>query len=842
MSVEGLGIKPIVNGVNEKIKNLISPAKKLESPEVKLSVDSVKTMVRVGSKSVPANIFKTESNISDTDQNIPAVKTPGIDIKRFVNNPNDKAEFNKLFADIENSFSGRYSGKEAKSALAIISNPKLLNVATDVQKISLLRVVTYQLDEVDKKSSGYKDLLKGVDTVVEDFKSRGKINKLTEYLSIGMTNTGFFISGLDDWGAEKIASNEKLLSATTPTQKSDLLYNLKFGYTSKSEEKAIVNVIKNSVENGQFKSLMGHWSDSLDRTSASIDSLYSNVTGENKAEFLNVVEKGMKKESISTNLMEKLYGGAKILEDINKISDAKSLESQGKYSEAAKKYSETGDYKKSQEMYEMAGNKDLKSGNYLSLVKNYVNHTNVAIDALYDKAETKVSKVNGNHLSRTATSYISDKMDNALKNHPVLQAKNVLVIKEEREKNLERLQSVKPPVLTEAQKAEAKQKFELKIDEMTGTKAHTDNKTKLLLDGEVAFDRLKDRIENSKESIFIEVFLFHDDKKGNEIADLLIKKANQGLDVRLVVDGTMNSAEVKVMNKLKNSKVKFIKSKGGFSSPIENRGLSAYHRKLYIFDKKTAMTGGINVGDEYLTKGRWHDMLVEVKGPIMSDTLNDFYQHWNFSSGQPKNKLEKAPAPSAFKDTSDDLPFDTTGSKLRLLTTDPNNKEKDIKTWMYESIKNAKERVFIQDPYFNDPEMVKHLKDAVNRGVKVEVIFPNSNDVAIMKHLDDNVLDELYAAGANVYEYNTSGKESFNHLKTTIVDDYVSVGSSNKDVRALNTNQEINYVIDDKNFADMFIKKVWEKDKTNSQPAEPSPENFVKRLIKEGFKQVPSMF
>ncbi len=111
-----------------------------------------------------------------------------------------------------------------------------------------------------------------------------------------------------------------------------------------------------------------------------------------------------------------------------------------------------------------------------------------------------------------------------------------------------------------------------------------------------------------------------------------------------------------------------------------------------------------------------------------------------------------------------------------------------------------------------------------------------------MKHLDDNVTDELYAAGANVYLYNTSGKESFNHLKATVVDDYVSLGSSNKDVRALNTNQEINYVIEDKDFTEMFIKRVWEKDKTNSQPAEPSPENFVKRLIKQGFKQIPSMF
>lgn len=848
MSVERLGIKTVVSDINEKVKNIIAPPKE---PEAKIAVDSVKTMVRVGKKNIPANIFKADPTINneklvcETPEQVskqPQDSTKCVNIKKFVVNPNDKAEFNQLFKNIDKDFSDRYTGKEAKAALAIINNPRLLNTATDLEKITLLRVVTYQLDEVDKKSPEYKNMLKSVDTVVDDFKSRGKINKLTEYLGMALSNTGFFMAGLDDWGAQKMAANPKILSATTPSQKTDMLYKLKFGYTSKKEEKAIVDIVKNSVDNGQFKSLMGYWSDGLDRTSSSMDALYGNLTTKNKTDFLETVDKGMKKESVSEKLMDELYGGKVIVEDIGKLSEAKNLEKQGKYSEAGKLYSAVGDLDKSKAMFEMAGYQNMQKGDYLGLVKNFISHSKVDIKSLYDSGEKAVSKIDGTHLTRTATTFVSDKMDNAFKDHPILQAKNVLVLKEEREKSVEKIQGIKVQALTPEQKAADKQKFEAKIDELTGTKAHGANQTKLLLDGQEASERLKQRIENAKESIFIEAFLYHDDKIGNEIADLLIKKANEGLDVRVITDASMNSTSAKVLNKLKNSKVKFLKNKGGFSSPIENRGMSAYHRKMYIFDKKAAMTGGINIGDEYLTKGKWHDLLVEVQGPIMSDTLNDFYKHWNFSSGQSKDKLEKAPPPQAFKNIVDDLPVDTKNAKLRLLTTDPNNKEKDIKTWMYESIKNAKERVFIQDPYFNDPEIVNLLKDAINRGVKVEVIFPNSNDVPLMKHLDDNVLDELYAAGANVYMYNTSGKESFNHLKATVVDDYVSLGSSNKDVRALNTNQEINYVIDDKDFTNMFLQRVWEKDKSNSQPAEPSPENFVKRLVKQGLKQVPSLF
>lgn len=841
MSVERLGIKVLTSGISTKVKNIIAPETSTTENKNTIQADSIKTTVKVGNKSIPVNIFKPETQVKTDPISQQSVPTK-INISRFVVNLNDKSQFEKLFAEIDKSFSNRYSGKEAKLALEIVNNPKLLNVATDLQKTSLLRVITYQLDEVDNKSPEYKNLVKGIDTIVEDFKSRGKMNKLTEYVNIALSNTGFFMSGLDDWGAEKLASNPKILSATSPSQKSDMLYKLKFSYTSNKEEKAIVNIVRNASQNNQLKSLMGYWSDGLDPTSSKMDALYSDLTGDNKKKFLEVMDKGLKKESISDHIMENLYGGKEILTDIKKLNNAKKLESEGKYSQSGALYSQVGALDKSKEMYESAGYQDYKNGNYVNLVKNFISHSNVGIKQIYNEGEKAISKLDGTHLTRTAVSYTSDKADNAFKNHPVLQAKNVLVMKEEREKNLYEIQNIKVNTLSESQKTQDKQKFESKIDELTGTKAHTDNKTKLLLDGQEAFDRLKNRIENAKESIFIEVFLFHNDTKGNEIADMLIKKANEGLDVRVIVDASMNSAEKKILDKLKNSKVKFLKNKGGFSNPIENRGLSAYHRKLYIFDKKAAMTGGINVGDEYLTKGKWHDLLVEAQGPVMSDTLNDFYAHWNYSSGESKDKLEKAPSPEFFKNVTDDLPVDTKNTKMRLLTTDPRNKEKDIKLWMYEAIKNAKERVLIQDPYFNDPDMVKLLKDAVKRGVKVEVIFPNSNDVAIMKHLDDNVADQLYAAGASVYSYNTSGKESFNHLKATVVDDYVSLGSSNKDVRALNTNQEINYVLDDKDFTNMFIQKVWEKDKSNSQPIEPQPENFVKRLIKEGFNSMPSMF
>lgn len=832
--------------------------KEEESKGTNFSTDNINTSSEKTSRgTVPSttNLFEEDAPICVEPENTgkgngvkalssSKLKDAGITIDSLKPNQNDIDMFNKLYKKLGSSLVDRASGAESETALAILLNEKLRKVATDQQKLNLMKIAAYALDHAQITDPNFFHALeKGIDNVIEDFKSTGKMSKLTEYLMIGMSQTGSIVSRIDDWGARKIAQNKKILDAMTPSQKSTLVYELKFGFTDRQDQQAINKILKNALEHGQVKSIFGHWSDGLDFTSTSLDSLYSNIKGPNKAEFLKIVSEAMDKEKINEKVMEDLYKANNILKDISSLRRATTLEKQGKYSEAGQILVDLGDTVKGKELLEKAGYQNYNNNNYLELVKNFVTYSKAEIKEGFDSVQNTIGLVRGNRVSRAVTSYVSDKIDDSLKSFPVLQSKNLIEIKEKRESQLQKLSQLSVPKRTPEEKALEHQKFEKLVDNLTGTKSYPGNEVKLLLDGEAAYNRLKQRILDAKESIFIEVFLFHDDQKGNEIADLLIKRANEGLDVRLVTDGPSNMADRKVLKKLENSKVKFFTYKGSFDNIIESRGMSGYHRKLYIFDKQTAMTGGINIGNEYLTKGKWHDLLVEVKGPVMSDTLNDFYRKWSFSSG---DKVEKAPPPSAFKsykttETGTDLPFDTV-SKARLITTSPTEDKQQIRTWMLMAINNAKERVYIEDPYFNDPEIIEALKKAINRGVKVEVIFPNSNDVAIMKHLDDNVIDELYAEGGNLFNYNTSGKESFNHLKATIIDDMVALGSSNKDVRAMKTNQEINYVFDDKKFAEQVIKEIWEKDKQNSTPAEPAPENFAKRLIKLGLKEAPSLF
>ncbi|MFN8674376.1 MAG: phosphatidylserine/phosphatidylglycerophosphate/cardiolipin synthase family protein [Candidatus Sericytochromatia bacterium] len=790
-------------------------------------------------------VSNTSKN-SNTIRKLPAntlVLTDTASIKTLKTDNSNYLRYTDLYKRIDSGLLGKITGKEARIAIEILSDDNLRKYANNAQLTRMIKAISYHIDSFKKSEPELaKKAIDGINKTVADAKKDGSIDELMQKIFIDLANTGVMVSNMDDWSSRKIVESDTLLKETSAEQKTILLYALKLGFTEKKEELAINKILKTAVDTGQLKNVLGIWSDGLDVTSSSLDSLFSNLRDGERTAFLDILTEGMKKENISNDVMIELYKGTKVVESIKNLNEARDLENKGKYEEASSKYGAVKDNPRAREMLEMSGYQKYSKNDYLGLVKDFVKYTKYDIKNISNKTADVVLSGKGSIIANTTSSYLGESLDRSFKNFPILQSKNIYELKEKRDSQLSKIAVIRKPHYTEEQKIEMKKEFEAKIDQITGTKARDNNAVSMYIDGEQCFDRLKSGIQDSKKSIYMEAFLFHNDEKGQEIADLLMKKAKEGLDVRVIVDAFSNKKEFLLYNKMEKNGVKIIRNKGSFDNVIESRGLSAYHRKLYIFDQKVALTGGVNIGNEYLTKGKWHDMLVEVQGPAMSDILSDFHKHWNFSA--PKDKFtSKVPPPEAFIiNNQNELKTDSKNSSVRLITTDPVDKKKNIKEWTLNAINNAKNRVYLQDPYFNDPEIINALKKAVNRGVKVEVILPNANDVSIMKHLGDNTIDELYSEGADTYKYNTGGKESFNHLKAIVVDDYVCLGSANRDVRAMNTNQEINYVIDDKEFTDAFIEKVWKKDKANSSFVEPTPENFLKRLVKLGFKSMPSLF
>ena len=282
-----------------------------------------------------------------------------------------------------------------------------------------------------------------------------------------------------------------------------------------------------------------------------------------------------------------------------------------------------------------------------------------------------------------------------------------------------------------------------------------------------------------------------------EIADLLIRKAKEGVEVNLIIDG-VNLANYKLKRYFKNTGVNlhlFFRT----YIPIFNIRLNyRNHRKVTIIDNRVAFVGGMNIGDEYLGKGKigyWRDTSVKIFGDIVSSFEKEFY----FSLSIVKNEFlkdEKVSNEISLKYEEDD------GTYMQVISSGPNYEFPAIRDNYIKLIQEARKSVFIQTPYFvPDDLLLDTLKSAVLSGIDVKIMIPNKADHPFIYWVNQYYVGELLRLGANIYRY----ENGFIHSKTILVDEeVVSVGTCNFDYRSFYLNFEINLNIYDKKVANSF--------------------------------------
>ena len=315
--------------------------------------------------------------------------------------------------------------------------------------------------------------------------------------------------------------------------------------------------------------------------------------------------------------------------------------------------------------------------------------------------------------------------------------------------------------------------------------------------GKEFFSNLKKEIANAKKFINMEYFIFQFDGIGKEIADLLIEKAKEGIEVNLIIDG-VNLANRKLNEYFKNTGVNlhlFFRT----YIPIFNIRLNYRdHRKVTIIDNRVAFVGGMNIGDEYLGKGKigyWRDTSVKIFGDIVSSFEKEFY----FSLSIVKNEFlkdEKVSNEISLKYEEDD------GTYMQVISSGPNYEFPAIRDNYIKLIQEARKSVFIQTPYFvPDDLLLDTLKSAVLSGIDVKIMIPNKADHPFIYWVNQYYVCELLRLGANIYRY----ENGFIHSKTILVDEeVVSVGTCNFDYRSFYLNFEINLNIYNKDVANSF--------------------------------------
>ena len=302
-------------------------------------------------------------------------------------------------------------------------------------------------------------------------------------------------------------------------------------------------------------------------------------------------------------------------------------------------------------------------------------------------------------------------------------------------------------------------------------------------DAKESYEVFMQCIEESKKSIFFSTYIFNYDKVSKEILDALTKKAKEGLEIKVLLDSLGSILLYLFSFRLKElreagAKVEFFMPI--FEMPLRNYINLRNHRKIYIFDNKKVISGGINISKEYLGKNRdkrrWEDIMFIVEGDSVEQFFEIFASDWFYASKERLNFISNND-----KNRGDIF--------MQVVPSGPDmQKDTFYETLLY-AIYDAKERIFIVTPYFiPNNSLIQALIIARHKGVDVKLITPKESNHIIVNLVRSSYMRELEESGIDVYLYNGS----MLHAKAILFDDKsVVLGSINFDNRSLFLNYEV---------------------------------------------------
>ncbi len=313
-------------------------------------------------------------------------------------------------------------------------------------------------------------------------------------------------------------------------------------------------------------------------------------------------------------------------------------------------------------------------------------------------------------------------------------------------------------------------------------------------DSTTIFDCLMTEIQNAKTCIHIQTYTFAPDQTGLSILDALILKAQQGVEVRLLIDSIGSLPFY-----LNRSRLKKLRQAGGqyaffnpiFQSLINSQINFRNHRKIYLFDQTKLLTGGINLASAYMghkshkksdDSKAWVDLLFSIEGPSTLHYQKVFNDDWFYMT---EERLTLPPH-------SSESPIHNDGV-IQAIPSGPDIQDNALFEAMLHSINQAQTHIRLATPYFiPDSAILKALVIAVKRGVKVTLITPESSDHIIFDLGRSSYMQEFSEIGGQIFCY----QPSMLHAKLTIIDQEVMVvGSANLDYRSLFINHEmVNFV------------------------------------------------
>ncbi|QRX64365.1 cardiolipin synthase [Dysgonomonadaceae bacterium zrk40] len=318
------------------------------------------------------------------------------------------------------------------------------------------------------------------------------------------------------------------------------------------------------------------------------------------------------------------------------------------------------------------------------------------------------------------------------------------------------------------------------------------NDVELFTHASLKFERLFDDIGRARRHIHIEYYVLEDDDLGKQLQDALIRKAREGVEVRIIYDSfgsrktgkayfeayRMAGIEVEPFLKL---------TLPSLTSRLNYRN----HRKIIVIDGEIGYVGGMNIADRYIRGmewGAWRDTHARIEGKGVQGLQSVFLIDWFFVSQTLITSRNYFPL------------LDNCGnSMMQIVNSGPVSEENELSHGIMQAIYNAEKSIFIQTPYFFPPEsMTDALQAAAIRGVDVRLMISKRSDVPLVQLASHSFIAHMLQSGVKVYLY----REGFLHSKLMVFDSSLTlIGSANFDMRSFEQNFEVEAFIYDREVA-----------------------------------------
>jgi cardiolipin synthase A/B len=305
----------------------------------------------------------------------------------------------------------------------------------------------------------------------------------------------------------------------------------------------------------------------------------------------------------------------------------------------------------------------------------------------------------------------------------------------------------------------------------------------LLVDGKEAFNEIFKAIDSAEASVYIQTYIWKDDSTGQAVVAKLKAAADRGVRVTVSKDMLGTFFELGDMIQANPSPVfTRIGLKGHQNIQVDTDLFAdTDHSKYYIFDARSVIFGGMNIADEYHLQ--WHDYMVLLRGKVWAEAFT--------------NKVLK------------DLRWPHASPMVLTLN---NSRETEIRTATVEIIENAAQSVLIEHAYFSDDKVIEAVKNAVARGVRVEIILPKVPDTHLYANMAtiNRLLDSDSGKAPRVFLY-----PHMSHAKVIMTDGrIVAIGSANLTPRSMLTSKEITLFVHG-DATSPFIRKLREQLETD---------------------------